>query len=242
MNKLAYASGVPVKVGQTEIPAFGMMWFLVALFLSRTIFDYFHLKLGDSKKLVFAIAICSAIGVVIGQIQWLPFDLDIAFAILPFIWFGNFMKKIDMKKKVLLGCVISFAIFCGLLGLEFLVCSSYLEIACRRYPIFPVSFVIAAAGTLAVSYFSQILERIKFLKWLDFLGRNSFLIFAVHALDYIYKSAWKVTGNNIVNGFIRCAEDVAIMLAIYFCVQAFKRKREKRVANKNLILERENKN
>lgn len=229
LNKLAYASGVPVKVGQTEIPAFGMMWFLVALFLSRTIFDYFHLKLGDSKKLVFAIAICSAIGVVIGQIQWLPFDLDIAFAILPFIWFGNFMKKIDMKKKVLLGCVISFAIFCGLLGLEFLVCSSYLEIACRRYPIFPVSFVIAVAGTLAVSYFSQILERVKFLKWLDFLGRNSFLIFAVHALDYIYKSAWKLTEKNIFNGIIRCVEDIVVMLAVYFFINMIKNKSNKKV-------------
>lgn len=227
LNKLIYASGVPVKVGQTEIHAFGIMWFLVVLFFSRTIFDYFHLKLGDSKKLIFAVVICSVIGVVIGQIQWLPFNLDIAFAIMPFMWFGNFMKKIDIKEKAILRFLISVLVFCVLLVVEFLICNTYLEIACRHYPIFPVSFVIATAGTLTVSYFSQILERAKIFKWLDFLGRNSFLIFAVHSIDYFYEFAWKLTESNIANGFIRCSEAVVLMIVIYFCKKMINEQRKK---------------
>lgn len=219
-----------------------MMWFLVALFLSRSLFDYLHLKFGDSKKLIVAVVLCSLLGIAIGKIQWLPFDLDIVLAILPFMCFGNSMKKINIEKRTFLGCAVSATFFFGLLLLEFVICKTYLEIACRRYPIFPVSFVIAAAGTMFVSYFCQILERTKFFCWLEFLGRNSFLIFTVHALDYFYKSAWKLIENNIANGFIRCAEDVAVMLGIYFFVQAIKKKRKKYIAHKNMILETENNN
>lgn len=234
INKLIYASGVSVTVGKEQISSFGMLWFLVALFFSRTMFDYLHLKFGDSKKLIISVIICSAIGVIIGKIQWLPFDLDIVLAILPFMWFGNFIKKIDFEKKVFLRFLISFLIFCVLLFFEFLICKTYMELACRRYPIFPISFVTALAGTMFISYLSQILQKVKIFTWLNFLGLNSFLIFAIHSLDYIFEPAWKLTKSNIVNGLIRCAENIAIMFAIYFLTYMIKNQK-KIIKGKKLV-------
>lgn len=229
---MTYASGVPVKIEQSEISALGITWFLVALFLSRTIFDNFHLKFGDSKKLIFITTAFSVGGVILGKIQWLPFDLDIAFSIMPFMWIGNFMKKNNIKEKAILKFLISVLVFCVLLIAEFLICNTYLEIACRRYTIFPISFAIAVAGFFAVSCFSQILEKTKIFKWLDFLGRNSFLIFAVHSIDYFYKAAWNLTESNIINGFVRCVEDVVFMILIYFCKKIISEQRKKHFEHK----------
>ena len=70
-----------------------MMWFFIVLFLGRTLFDYLHLKL---KKIEFiaAVLISTMIGIVLGYVQWLPLSFDVALAVMPFFWFGDYLKGV----------------------------------------------------------------------------------------------------------------------------------------------------
>ena len=52
LNILMYSSGSPVCLPDYTIPAFGMMWFFVVLFLARTFFDYICLKMKRTTIIV----------------------------------------------------------------------------------------------------------------------------------------------------------------------------------------------
>lgn len=47
-----FASGMPVKVGGGLIRPIGLTWFLIVLFISRTLYDYAQYKLHNEKKLI----------------------------------------------------------------------------------------------------------------------------------------------------------------------------------------------
>lgn len=84
-----------------SVPAIGMVWFLIVLFLGRSLFDYLHLKLGH-KQFVIAILICTSLGVAFGKFQWLPFSFDCALAVMPFFYFDSYSKPTDYQEKQVL--------------------------------------------------------------------------------------------------------------------------------------------
>lgn len=90
-NSFMFASGVDVNLLGAIIPAAGMIWFLIVLFFARSMFDYIHLKQGESLYII--AIICSVLGICVSKVQWLPLSLDIALTILPFFCFGYWIKK-----------------------------------------------------------------------------------------------------------------------------------------------------
>ena len=88
---LIYASGVDVNVGQSVVPAMGMMWFLVVLFMGRTL-CMTHYTIIAKKTVIVTSFVCAGIGIAFGKIQWLPFSFDIVLAILPFFLFSDYFK------------------------------------------------------------------------------------------------------------------------------------------------------
>ncbi len=216
INSLVYSSGVEVTLGDTKIGSLGMLWFLVVLFFSRLLFDYFQLKINNKVWLFSSVVFCSIFGVLISFFQWLPFCFDLVLTILPFIYSGYCLKKYDLEKKYIIKSGVFLCIFLILLLIEFCVCNNYLELACRRYSFYPVSFIIAIIGTLFVLYFSQILQKIMIFKCLNFLGKNSFLILSIHYLDYLWKRIYCVTENNLINGLMRCLVDTLFMIILYY--------------------------
>ena len=76
INIFVYSSGCQVRIGSETIPEIGMIWFFIALFLGRSLFDYLHLKL-NKKLFVTVICTFSIAGVVIGRIQYLPLSFDV---------------------------------------------------------------------------------------------------------------------------------------------------------------------
>lgn len=216
INSLVYSSGVEVALGDTKIEAIGMLWFLGVLYFSRFLFDYFQLRINNKALLFSSIILCSIFGVIISFFQWLPFCFDLVLTVLPFIYFGYYLKKCDLEKKYIIKTGVFLCLFLVLLLIEFFVCNNYLELACRRYSFYPVSFIIAIIGTLFVLYFSRILQNGMVFKCLTFLGRNSFLILAIHYLDYLWKSIYCVTENNFINGLMRCLVDTLFMIILYY--------------------------
>ena len=217
INILIYGSGVPVKIGGSVIPAFGMMWFLISLFTCKTIYNYLSLK--KDANICYIIFI-TFLGVVLSKIQFLPFTLDTSLAVLIFFYLGN--KKVFYKRdfgniKIFLFFLICFFVWFGSLTVSLIYIRDYLEIAERRYPLFPLCYLTAIFGVFMIVWFSKGLEKFSVLrKTLTWLGKNSIILFCVHAMDDLFIYIYDITANNIINGVIRVFFDVLICAIFVF--------------------------
>lgn len=213
INIFVFGSGVAVDIMGASVPAIGIPWFLIVLFLGRSLFDYLHLKL-NNKQFGAAIIICTLSGVALGKLQWLPFSFDIALAIMPFFYVGNYLKNIDVAKRVLLYGCISFIVWASTLFLCYVTKNAYLELACRRYPLFPICYVTAIAGTMLIGCFSIIIGKFKIMKPFTYLGKNSMYMLWVHIMDSVVKFMWSKTDNQWINAIIRIAVDMALFVIL----------------------------
>ena len=211
-----FGSGVKVNVMGAVVPAIGILWFLIVLFLGRSLFDYLHLKL-NSKQFGAATVICALAGVTLGKLQRLPLSFDIALAVMPFFYVGVLLKTVDMEKRAIQYGCISFVVWASTLLLCYAVKNTYMELASRRYPLFPICYVTAFAGTMFIGYFCTAAGKLKIMKPLTYLGRNSMYMLWVHIMDYTVRSIWNRTNNNFVDAIIRIAVDLALFaILMYF--------------------------
>ena len=186
------SSGYVSWVGIMKVDALGIPWFLVALFVSRTLFDYLHLNC-MSGNLLINCCLFSLVGVLFGRSGHMPFSLDIAMAILPLLWIGNQLKHYDFsrhaaKKMLAYGIVWLLTFFVMYDSGE-----AYLEFAIRRYPMFPLSYVTAICGTMMVCE-GSILAIDWLGKWakpMMYLGKNSLYMLGVHCMDGLWRFWWK---------------------------------------------------
>lgn len=231
INALVYGSGVSVDVMGAIIEAIGIPWFLIVLFLGRSLFDYLHLRL-KNERFEIAIAVCTLVGVALGYLQWLPLSADIALAVLPFFYIGNRLKSFRFDRKAYLGCVVSFCVWGVTLILCYITNSSYLELACRRYTLFPISYISAVAGTMFVSYFSVLIDNTTVSKLFRHLGRHSLYMIWIHTIvDPALNVIWLRTDSNIVNGFFRMALDVILLIMLTSCIGIIRKTKQKRAAS-----------
>ena len=64
---------------------------------------------------------------------------------------------------------------------------TYLELAWRRYPLYPLCLFTAAAGSLFLCGVSiRILKLGKMVRPVLFLGKNSMYLLCVHCMDYLW--------------------------------------------------------
>ena len=212
-----------------------MLWFLFSLFSGRILVDGIQLVLKNKKLITAAVAALTVAGVVLGNRKWLPGSFDITLAVLFFLWLGNCIKSVHFQKHLYRFVIVTAAIWGGTLMVSLLVRGTYLELAARKYPLFPLCCLTAVAGSLLVVGIGIILDAYKKLSApFAWLGRNSMTIYCVHAMDYLLINLWNISGNGYLNGIVRIVLDVVLSAIIFlFC------KREKipvvSVAEKNQI-------
>lgn len=213
INVLIYSSGVGVQ--PFNIPAMGKLWFLIALFSSRIIFDYLHLKL-TSAQLVLTCIMLAFIGIGFGKIQWLPFSLDISLAVMPFMLLGYEYMRSNIIKSSFLALTASGFIWILSFIFVFHYSRHYLELATREYPLTIVSYIGAIAGSAFICMICMYLEKARLYKPLSYLGRISMEIYLVHAADGVFVSIWNNTfiHNTYVMAFVRVVIDVMIAIII----------------------------
>lgn len=181
---LLFSSGVNTTFCDFEVSAIGIPWFFFALFIGRTIFELLHQKFEDDVTLLMMCCIICMIGITFGKFQWLPFSMDIALAIMPFFYFGNSLKE----KKIDIHPVRDMLIY-GLIW----ICTfyitfpdynkwTYLELAARRYTLFPMCYITAITGTMFIGMISIILCKLKVSLPILYIGRNSMYLLCVHIL------------------------------------------------------------
>lgn len=207
---LLFSSGVDVKVLNFDIEAIGMVWFLIVLFGSKMLFDYINLY--HSSKSILCYFILSVAGIVIGKLQWLPLSFDISLAIQPFLFIGYNYKSFHVESKPCSKFIFFSLVWFVLLCVIYFVTGSYLELAGRRYPLYPLCYIVAVLGTLVVVEFCVAVANWHMLRPIIFLGKNSLYMLCVHAMDYLYIGAWKFTTNDFINAMCRVVIDVIVFI------------------------------
>lgn len=210
---LILGSGVSWRFGDITIPALGIPWFLYALFLSRTLYDYLQLYI-PPQQLQITVWVIAFIGVAVGSNQnYLPFSLDIALAALPFFPFGVIMKTRSKAEPSPLLFAVCAAIWLFLVRFTTPNTSNwtYLELAARRYPFFPLCYLAAVAGSLMVCEVGKWASRFKYLsRPIIYIGRDSLYLLMIHHLDTFWYRTWIVENHQFYSAGKRILVDLFV--------------------------------
>lgn len=222
---LIYSSACDVNINSVKIEAIGPIWFLVALFLGRTLFDYLHLKFSNKKLIVICILL-SLLGVFLSKIQWLPFSMDIVFALMPIFYFGSVLYIFNVENKPCL----KFMSYCVLWILAFLPFQvwgkAYLDFGVRSYPLYPFCLLTTIFGTLTVAELSVMLVKFKKIVYpLLYLGKNSLYMLLIHYVDVWFFQMWRVDGNDYYSLIYRISDDIIIFVIVMFLVEKNRKKK-----------------
>ncbi|MDD6236911.1 MAG: acyltransferase family protein [Clostridiales bacterium] len=207
-----YGSGVTVKPF-SDIPAIGSIWFLPCLFLARLMF-LMILKIARENKTAAMLLSCitTCVGAVIGQFVFLAWSADIAMFSCGFLYLGYCARTTDptaIKWQYLIPTAI---IWLGA------VSAGGIELAGRRYPVFPFCIAGAAAGTLLTVKCAELLGKLSVIKRaLCFLGRHSLLILCVHKIDAVAINwgivAARLECNKLLKSLLIASARIGIALA-----------------------------
>lgn len=251
---LLWFSGNDVMVGGLSIRAVGVVWFFMALYIARLLWDAVHLRSKERLGL-WSLALTVA-GVLIGRIVWLPLSLDVALAGVGFLQTGYLIKGWLARRVSGTAGVSEIAEVSGTAGVPgecatgaeavrpaaavrmgliyltggagllwlalFAVCraagGTALDMAMRRYPLFPLCYLAAVCGAVCVLGISAALGRWRpGEKALAFLGRNSHILLFVHYMAYL---PYLYYGGAATGDLGRCLLRLAVELGIFGLVMA----------------------
>lgn len=219
---MVFSSGVNLHVLSAEIKGLDIPWFLVVMFLGKTLFDYMHLKL-SGRKLIVGCLLLSVTGVVISRLQWLPLSFDIVLTIMPMFYIGYILRKFCVEHKP----VLKLLIFGTGWFVTFYLCYKinegcngypYMVYASRQYPSYPFCFLSAILGTLMIAELSVILcKQKKIISPLLYLGKNSLYMLVIHGIDSTWmKRIWLISENIYINIICRIIVDIVVFAAVMY--------------------------
>ena len=143
MRVVLYSSGVAFGPEGARIPAIGAVWFLMALFVTELLTDGAHLLVrGAGEKradtVMWALAAAAAF-VGARRLRYVYFSADVALAAMFFFYLGHRLAAEPARWwQGLLWAGSALAIW--------LLRHEYMEMATRRYPLFPLCYVAAVSG------------------------------------------------------------------------------------------------
>lgn len=224
---LFFASGANFSINGVIIDRLGIPWFLIALFLGRSLFDLLHLKIKD-KAFTIVCIVLTVTGVAAGQKYWLPLSFDVALAALFFLLCGQWMKNFDISNNALKKMLCAALIWASTLLFTEKLADGYLELAVRRYPLFPLCYLTAVAGTLMVSEFSFLLTKYarKIIKPISFCGEHSLMLLCVHTMDFLWEWIYESIGSSeFISAVIRVILDLCVFVALMFVKKKIKKEK-----------------
>ncbi|MGN0245655.1 MAG: acyltransferase family protein [Lachnospiraceae bacterium] len=239
---LLFASASSTVWGETFIAGIGMIWFFFVLFWGKVLYDAMQLLVGNmlrkeksvqmlllGSSLLFAI-----VGIVLGKYRWLPFSLDVAFGIQPFFAFGQLLKRFDWEHKSgmrMMLCILIWGV-CFFLTYPNPDDWTYLEVGLRRYSVFPISYLCALTGTVALGVLGQYIGRWEkqpafgkpvsmIAKPFYIIGKNSMYLLCIHIMDQLWDFIWYVEGHQFLSAIRRLGTDLLIFAVVMIIVRSF---------------------
>ncbi|MBQ1172067.1 MAG: acyltransferase family protein [Lachnospiraceae bacterium] len=243
---LLFSSASSTVWGETFIAGIGMIWFFFVLFWGKVLFDFVQMTarniIRNEKDVRIFLIVCSIllaiIGIVFGKYRWLPFSLDIALGIQPFLTTGYLFKSIGCEYKTVsrfLLCILIWAV-CFFLTYPNLDNWTYLEIGLRRYSIFPVSYLGAIAGTAVISMTGMYIGCLKnnnicekgirmLVKPFYVIGKNSLYFLCVHIMDQLWDFIWYAEDHQIITACKRLGTDLLVFVVVLTIVHGSSKNR-----------------
>ena len=239
---LLFASASSTMWGETFIAGIGMIWFFFVLFFGKVLYDAMHLLvqtiIRKEKNIELFLIVLSflfaIIGIVFGKYRWLPFSLDVAFGIQPFFAFGNLLKRFDWEHKSdrrMMLCILIWGV-CFFLTYPNPDDWTYLEVGLRRYSVFPISYLCALTGTVALGVLGQYIGRWEkqpafgktvsmIAKPFYIIGKNSMYLLCIHIMDQLWDFIWYVEGHQFLSAIRRLGTDLLIFAVVMIIVRSF---------------------
>lgn len=157
----------------------GPIWFLLALFWTKTLF-YFISRAGK-----YTVPICIAISWFFSVFQIpLPFMLNQSLTALGFVAVGYWCRQIDIteiRKNAAYWVLIVGSVVC------WVCCMIFNQSVCpyaAQYPIYPLNLVSALGATVLVYLISRVIAKTFVLsRVMDAIGRNSMNVLCAHTID-----------------------------------------------------------
>ena len=115
-----------------------------------------------------------------------------------------------------------------MLLVEYMICSTYLGMTSRRYPILCIT--CALAGCLFCIYICQLLCKLTpniLMQPIFKIGQHSILLFAVHFMDGVWYPLIEDGINIYLSLIIRLLVDVCLFFAILFIKRKFQHRDKK---------------
>ncbi|MDD6072582.1 MAG: acyltransferase family protein [Clostridiales bacterium] len=223
---LFWGSGVPVMLENKNIEALGMMWFLLVLFIAKGIYDFLHIHMRGKGLLAITTISMGVIGVVLGRVQWLPLSFDLALVAILFLFVGEsiryFLKSNSGRISNISLILLNSAVYLLVFSFIYHSTGTYLELAGRRYPLFPLCIISAVAGTMALGGFCFYIEIIPCVgKALCTLGRHSLDLLCIHMMDYVAAPVYsRISSNEFLTALVRIIMDIIVFI-VYLRLKKF---------------------
>lgn len=167
--------------------------------------------------------IISVAGVFIGKFVWLPFSFDVVLAVIPFLYIALYFRKINVSEKPLFKFVVAFVIWIVIFFVIFYMKDDYLQLAPRKYPMYPLCYIGAFFGTWMLSELSVLLCNLSISRPIVYLGKYSMYMLIVHSLDStLFAKLWIVNKSEYVNCIMRLLVDTILFLLLKKCIDFWK--------------------
>lgn len=173
---------VGLLIGNRDFLFFNVpLWFLITLFCATNIFFFLMLFLENKPFVIKAITVVfiGIIGALIGEVLMLPWGIDIALAVQPFLFLGNLLKQYNFFTKFSKNISVTL-IFCLL---YFILANTniFVDISKRNYGNLIFFYLAGISGSVFILQIIYFIKKIKGLeKIFTFIGTNSINVLTFH--------------------------------------------------------------
>lgn len=201
-----------------------VVWFLIVLFSCRTLLSYLNL-IFSKQQLLFVTCLLSLIGYIAGSQFHMIFAFDITLTVLPFCLVGHYIKRINLKKSPVRYGMYALLIW----ALGFFIAHpdlkniSRLDIFTRKYPLYPLCFITAIAGTIFFCCCCILFSKLRISKIFSLIGKDTLIYLLIHYFDIIWKPLWDLPSDQYMKTLFRLFINTTIFLLIILLKYIFKK-------------------
>ena len=191
-----------------HIPKIGPIWFLLALFWCRTVFNFIdNSSLSHKSLLIILVSVASVI--IDRYVINLPLSILPGLSAMIFYLIGKFLRTHRLSKEQIIVCAI-----CWIIHLLF----SRIDMCICMYKLYPIDICGAIFGTIIVYYISKILSKSNTLSHVfSKLGNSSLILLCAHTLEWsILNINQRFTDNQWITRFIIESTTCIVLTFIWF--------------------------
>ena len=169
----------------SEIPSIGAIWFLMALFWTKNIFNILNTFLNNKCLFITCIVLSFAASYIDKYVINMPFDILPGLSAIIFYYIGFFLKDYVVRWYTIIFLVLMWGVAVNYSHLYMVRC----DFGC-----YPIDILGACGGTVIIYFVSKYIHCISKLSYmLSWLGVNSLAILCFHSYK-INHSIWQIMG------------------------------------------------